>query len=102
MDRDLLAHFHDAAIAFGAFVGPQKMSPRCLMAWARILARVPHAKLVFSPQDAARISPGIVCVSLSAYGQAGPRIGFIECNRRDATMLSRDLQLAVRRARIAR
>lgn len=30
-----------------------------------------------------------------AYGRAGPRIGFIECNRRDATMLSRDLQLAV-------
>jgi DNA-binding transcriptional regulator YhcF (GntR family) len=30
-----------------------------------------------------------------AYGHAGPRIGFIECNRRDAIMLSRDLQLAV-------
>ena len=34
-------------------------------------------------------------VVAQAYGQAGPRIGFIECNRRDATMLSRDLQLAV-------
>ena len=34
----------------------------------------PHAlaALGFSPQDAARISPGIVCVSLSAYGHAGP------------------------------
>jgi crotonobetainyl-CoA:carnitine CoA-transferase CaiB-like acyl-CoA transferase len=30
------------------------------------------AALGFSPQDAARISPGIVCVSLSAYGHAGP------------------------------
>lgn len=30
------------------------------------------AALGFSPADAARISPGIVCVSLSAYGQAGP------------------------------
>jgi crotonobetainyl-CoA:carnitine CoA-transferase CaiB-like acyl-CoA transferase len=30
------------------------------------------ASLGFSPQDAARISPGIVCVSLSAYGHAGP------------------------------
>jgi hypothetical protein len=30
------------------------------------------AALGFSPQEAARISPGIVCVSLSAYGHAGP------------------------------
>ena len=30
------------------------------------------AALGFSPQGAARISPGIVYVSLSAYGQAGP------------------------------
>jgi crotonobetainyl-CoA:carnitine CoA-transferase CaiB-like acyl-CoA transferase len=30
------------------------------------------ARLGFSPQDAARISPGIVYVSLSAYGHAGP------------------------------
>ncbi len=30
------------------------------------------ARLGFSPQDAARLSPGIVYVSLSAYGHAGP------------------------------
>jgi crotonobetainyl-CoA:carnitine CoA-transferase CaiB-like acyl-CoA transferase len=30
------------------------------------------ASLGFSPQDAARISPGIISVSLSAYGHAGP------------------------------
>ncbi|WP_051379535.1 CoA transferase [Bradyrhizobium murdochi] len=29
------------------------------------------AALGFSPEDAARISPGIICVSLSAYGHAG-------------------------------
>jgi DNA-binding transcriptional regulator YhcF (GntR family) len=34
-------------------------------------------------------------VVTQAYGHAGPRVGFIECNRRDATMLSRDLQLAI-------
>jgi CoA-transferase family III len=34
----------------------------------------PHslAALGFSPHDAASISPGIVCASLSAYGRAGP------------------------------
>jgi crotonobetainyl-CoA:carnitine CoA-transferase CaiB-like acyl-CoA transferase len=34
----------------------------------------PHsiAALGFSPQDAARISPGVVYVSLSAYGHSGP------------------------------
>jgi DNA-binding transcriptional regulator YhcF (GntR family) len=29
------------------------------------------------------------------YGHAGPRVGFIDCNRHDATILSRDLQAAV-------
>jgi len=31
------------------------------------------ASLGFSPEDAARISPGIIFVSLSAYGHVGPR-----------------------------
>lgn len=30
------------------------------------------ARLGFGPQDLARLAPGIVCVSLSAYGHAGP------------------------------
>jgi hypothetical protein len=33
------------------------------------------AALGFSPQDAARISPGIIYVSLSAYGHVGPWVG---------------------------
>ncbi len=49
--RDLLA---------GADIFSQGYRPRAL------------AGLGFSPQDAARISPGIVYVSLSAYGHAGP------------------------------
>jgi hypothetical protein len=49
---------------------------RDLLAQADIISQGyrPHAlaNLGFSPQDAARISPGIVFVSLSAYGHAGP------------------------------
>ncbi len=35
-------------VVFGAFVGLQKLSPRCLAAWKRILDRVPDSLLVFS------------------------------------------------------
>jgi crotonobetainyl-CoA:carnitine CoA-transferase CaiB-like acyl-CoA transferase len=49
--RDLLA---------GADIFSQGYRPRAI------------ANLGFSPEDAARISPGIVYVSLSAYGHAGP------------------------------
>jgi len=49
---------------------------RDLLAQADIFSQGyrPHAlaALGFSPQDAARISPGIISVSLSAYGHAGP------------------------------
>ena len=49
---------------------------RDLLAQADIFSQGyrPHAlgSLGFSPQDAARINPGIVYVSLSAYGHAGP------------------------------
>jgi DNA-binding transcriptional regulator YhcF (GntR family) len=54
---------------------------------------VQEAKL--SGLDQAQFRKFVDDVIAQAYGRAGPRIGFIECNRRDATMLSRDLQLAV-------
>ena len=51
-------------------------SLRALLAQADIFSQGyrPHAlaSLGFSPQDAAQISPGIVYVTLSAYGHAGP------------------------------
>jgi len=53
-----------------------RSSLRDLLASADIFSQGyrPHAlaSLGFSPEDAARISPGIVYVSLSAYGHAGP------------------------------
>ncbi len=52
-----------------------------------------EAKL--SGLDQAQFRKFVDDVVTQAYGHAGPRIGFVECNRRDATMLSRDLQLAV-------
>ena len=39
---------------------------------ARLSPAAPIASLGFTPEDAAKISPGIVYVSLSAYGHAGP------------------------------
>ena len=34
-------------------------------------------------------------VMAQGYGRTGPRLGFVECNRHDATTLSRDLQVAL-------
>lgn len=40
-----------AAVVFGSFAGLQKTSPRCMVAWQRILDRVPGATLLFSPYE---------------------------------------------------
>ena len=46
------------------------------------------------------LGPGQFCkfvddVVAQGYRHAGPRVGFVECNRQDATTLSRDLQRAI-------
>jgi predicted O-linked N-acetylglucosamine transferase (SPINDLY family) len=39
----------DATVTFGAFANLAKLSPRCLRAWAAVIAAVPGSVLVFSP-----------------------------------------------------
>ena len=56
--RDALRHLLASADIFSQGYRPQSL-----------------AALGFSPEDAARISPGIVYVSLSAYGHVGPWAG---------------------------
>jgi crotonobetainyl-CoA:carnitine CoA-transferase CaiB-like acyl-CoA transferase len=56
--RDTLRHLFAGADIFSQGYRPQSL-----------------AALGFSPEDAARISPGIVYVSLSAYGHVGPWAG---------------------------
>ena len=41
------------AIVIGAFVSPMKLSRRCLTLWRDVLARIPRARLAFSPVDPA-------------------------------------------------
>jgi len=38
------------AIVIGAFVTPMKLSRRCLVLWREVLARLPRARLAFSPR----------------------------------------------------
>ncbi len=42
------------AVLIGAFVNPLKLSRRCLALWREVLARIPRARLVFSP-----VNPGL-------------------------------------------
>ncbi|MDH5245726.1 MAG: tetratricopeptide repeat protein, partial [Betaproteobacteria bacterium] len=41
------------AVLIGAFVAPLKLSRRCLALWGAVLARIPRARLVFSPTNPA-------------------------------------------------
>jgi protein O-GlcNAc transferase len=71
-----------APVAFGAFVGLRKMSPRCLAAWARILARAPGTRLVFSPQAAA--DEDIFRRRVASFGIDPARVDFLPMTRDEA------------------
>lgn len=70
------------AIVIGAFVTPMKLSRRCLVLWRDVLARLPRARLAFSPTH-----PGLrpvferLCV---AAGIARERLAFLPQGRDDA------------------
>jgi protein O-GlcNAc transferase len=69
------------AVVFGAFVGVQKLSPRCVEAWRAILAAVPAAIIAFSPRsddDRAAIERRV-----TGFGIAADRLAWIPYRRAD-------------------
>ena len=63
------------AIVCAQFVGPNKLSPRCLGLWARFLDRVPAACLLFSPAPPFAAEP--IAARLAAFGIPRERIAFV-------------------------
>lgn len=70
------------AVVIGAFVSALKLSRRCLGLWREVLARVPRAKLAFSPAVPAH-RPFLVGLAAAA-GISADRIVFIPQGRDDA------------------
>ena len=70
------------AVVIGAFVTPMKLSRRCLTLWRDVLARIPRARLLFSPVDPAL--RGAILRLLAAGGIAPERALFIPQGRNDA------------------
>ena len=69
-------------VVIGAFVSPLKLSRRCLALWRDVLARIPKARLAFSPVDPAlRGSYGRL---LAAAGINADRALFLPQGRNDA------------------
>jgi len=66
-------------IVIGAFVGPLKLSRRCLALWRDVLARVPEGKLAFSPNNPA-LRPLYVQMA-SAAGITADRLVFLPQGR---------------------
>lgn len=70
------------AIVIGAFVNPLKLSRRCLRLWRDVLARIPRAKLAFSPANPALRD---AYVRLAAAAEIGvERLLFLPQGRDDA------------------
>jgi len=70
------------AIVIGAFVTGMKLSRRCLALWRDVLARLPQARLAFSPLNAA-LAPLYVRIA-AAGGIAGERLIFVPQGADDA------------------
>jgi len=63
------------AIVCAQFVGPNKLSPRCLALWAQFLRRVPTALLLFSPAPPLRAEP--MAARLTTFGIPRERVAFV-------------------------
>jgi protein O-GlcNAc transferase len=81
--------FHRAALAIapdtvviGAFITAMKLSRRCVTVWREILAKIPRAKLAFSPLDPAL--RGLYVRALAASGIPADRVLFLPQGRDDA------------------
>jgi len=70
------------AIVVGAFVTPMKLSRRCLVLWRDVLARLPRARLAFSPTHPA-LKPVFERLC-GAAGIARDRLVFVPQGRDDA------------------
>ena len=74
--------FATDAIVIGAFVTPMKLSRRCLVLWRDVLARLPRARLAFSPAHPA-LRPVFERLCTTA-GIARERLVFVPQGRDDA------------------
>ncbi|MDH5288066.1 MAG: tetratricopeptide repeat protein [Betaproteobacteria bacterium] len=75
------------AVVIGAFVAPLKLSRRCLTLWRDVLARIPRARLAFSPANPA-FRPVYERLAAAA-GIARERLVFLPQGRDDAESQAR-------------
>jgi protein O-GlcNAc transferase len=69
-------------VVIGAFVTAMKLSRRCVALWREVLAKIPRAKLAFSPLDPA-LRP-LYLRALAAAGIPADRVLFLPQGRDDA------------------